>query len=477
MTKSLNQAFLRAFSKGQPSAGPVPAPHVRMTGDAPRAAEHAEVTAEDGASWHRVEDQSEPETFGGRVPAPHLPLADLAISEQETEAARATAPEARIAERPEAPQLEVQETLVVSELGSASALFDTTTMVILPQNDDANAWTGFGEGGESHRAPAAAASSAAAASKSPAADSAARVDIEAHSAPRPQPAAASRPAVETSSAATRSPADSRMHTTNAAAASHAAASQAAQEPPGASVAENVDNVSANPAAATAGHAVAPTAAWEVDRLGWSETCNQLYHSEAKYFEQAGRQLSSATGEGLNVLAITSAYRGEGRTTLALLLARCAAAAGVRVAVLDADLDNPQLATAVKIQPAADWRGYLDDSSHLCEAAVHAVEDRITLFPLDSRARGEELSLADPRVTSLIERIAGCFDLLVIDMGPAASDERRVFAAGDNCPLNAAVVVRDLRSTSELQIQDVAQRLLKRGVEAVGIAENFVRRSA
>ena len=215
-------------------------------------------------------------------------------------------------------------------------------------------------------------------------------------------------------------------------------------------------------------------AWEVDHVGWTSVCRELYESEAHPFAQAGQQLFTATAEGLRVLAITSAYRGEGRTTLALLLARSAAEAGVRVAVMDADLDNPQLALNARLQPVSDWRRALDDEVPLEEAAIHAVEERMTLFPLEPQSRGEPLRLSDPRVTKLIHGIASRFDLLIIDMGPIANDDRRLFAGGKVCPLDAAVVVRDLRYTTDDQAMSVVQRLSDLGVEAVGIAENFVR---
>jgi Mrp family chromosome partitioning ATPase len=218
-------------------------------------------------------------------------------------------------------------------------------------------------------------------------------------------------------------------------------------------------------------------AWEVDHVGWTSVCQQLYDSETQPFAQAGQQLFSATAEGLRVLAITSAYRGEGRTTMSLLLARSAAAAGVRVAILDADLDNPQLALHARVQPASDWRRTLIDQSPLEEAAIHAVREQITLFPLEPQSRGEPLRLADPRVTKLIHDIAARFDLLIIDMGPIANDDRRLFAGGKVCPLDAAVVVRDLRYTTDEQTSGVVRRLMELGVEAVGIAENFIRETA
>ena len=69
------------------------------------------------------------------------------------------------------------------------------------------------------------------------------------------------------------------------------------------------------------------AGWEVDRFTWPPICQQLFVAEAEFLEQTGRKLLAANRDGLNVLAICSARRGEGRTTLALCLASSVSAAG------------------------------------------------------------------------------------------------------------------------------------------------------
>lgn len=463
MSKSLNHAFLRAFSKGQASAGAVPAPHVRAAGPvAPPLERPNHLTG----GWRRTEESTAATAAAAaRVPAPHLPIGEF------SDPATARSPETA------EPVLESQQTLVVSDLGSASILFGVPTMVLgpsapvdVPKREPA--------GGAAVPTPAAAATAvepAPAVNEPPAFEETQHDSL--HHEALMAPAAASRaPASEPPPNYSAAP----QHRTETQYGDGTLRFDRSESIEPASAPTSAAAAAATAVEATSTTAAAPerqefVSAWEVDRLGWSMVCNKLYESEARYFEQAGRQLKSATGEGLNVLAITSTFRGEGRTTLALLLARCAAAAGVRVAVLDADLDNPQLASSVKVQPVVDWRSLLDDSASLSEAAVHSLEDGITLFPLETDARGETLPLSDPAVTRLIESIAQHFELLIIDAGPLGADLRRQFAAGEHCPINAAVVVRDVRSTAEAEIRDVVERLLKLGVEAVGIAENFTRR--
>ena len=69
--------------------------------------------------------------------------------------------------------------------------------------------------------------------------------------------------------------------------------------------------------------------------------------------------------------------------------------------------------------------------------------------------------------------AATFDLVIVDLGPIGPGERIAFPPGEACPLDATIVVRDLRFASVTESHEVGERLYDAGVEAVGIAENFV----
>src|SRR5204863_3908134 len=93
-------------------------------------------------------------------------------------------------------------------------------------------------------------------------------------------------------------------------------------------------------------------AWEVDRFLWPALCEKLLRDEHSYFVQAGGKIAAAVKDGLTSLAITGSRRGEGRTTLALCLARSAAAAGLKVALSVPILPGPSLRahSAPKLPP-------------------------------------------------------------------------------------------------------------------------------
>jgi Mrp family chromosome partitioning ATPase len=206
------------------------------------------------------------------------------------------------------------------------------------------------------------------------------------------------------------------------------------------------------------------AAWEVDRFAWPADIEALFEGQAAYFEHAGQKLLAASREGLSKLAITSARPGEGTTTMTLCLARAVAAVGGRVAVLDGNLRNAQIGKTLSLEFASGWQVAAAGAVELAEAAIAGLEEGITLFPAAATSEGIG-RLADETVGELLRSAAAGFDLLLIDAG---QDD-----FGENATqIDAAMVVRDVRRTSEQQSLAAALLLRDAGVKAVGIAENF-----
>ena len=77
---------------------------------------------------------------------------------------------------------------------------------------------------------------------------------------------------------------------------------------------------------------------------------------------------------------------------------------------------------------------------------------------------------------MVREASQIFDLLVFDMGPIGSAARRMFETGDQCPLDASIIVRDLRLKPAESMHTIGARLRSAGVKSVGIIENFVTRA-
>jgi len=209
-----------------------------------------------------------------------------------------------------------------------------------------------------------------------------------------------------------------------------------------------------------------TAFWEVDRYYYPTICDRLLR-EYDYFSQAGEKLKQAAAAGLKVLGVTGAGRGEGRTTLAICLARAASQAGLKVSLVDCDFQRPLLAQTMGIEVSEGWQSVANGKLALAEVAVRSIDDGITLLPLTSDATLANCSFSDDRVARVLTEAKAKHDVIILDLGPLDPP-----VVASPTPLDAAIVVWDGRRRQLDEVQTIARALHAAGVEAVGIAENF-----
>lgn len=208
-----------------------------------------------------------------------------------------------------------------------------------------------------------------------------------------------------------------------------------------------------------------TAFWEVDHYFYPTLCDRLL-KEYDYFAHAGEKLKQAAAAGLKVLGVTGVGRNEGRTTLAVCLARAASQSGLKVALIDCDFQNPQLAQTMGLDVSDGWQSVATGKLALAEVAVRSLTDGITLLPLTGDAV-EGLSFSDDRVAKVLAEAKKSHDVVILDLGPLDPP-----VVASPTPLDAAIVVWDGRRRQLDDVQTVARALQAAGVEAVGIAENF-----
>ena len=119
-----------------------------------------------------------------------------------------------------------------------------------------------------------------------------------------------------------------------------------------------------------------------------------------------------------IIQITSAVPGEGKTTMAISFAASAAAAGVKVLLIDADLRR---ASASHVLGLDKDKGLVDllvgqpDAKSLMQ--LHK-EARFWTLPAGSKTQNPPDLLGSERMKSLMEGLRKTFDLIVIDTPPA-----------------------------------------------------------
>ena len=211
-------------------------------------------------------------------------------------------------------------------------------------------------------------------------------------------------------------------------------------------------------------------AWEVDRFRWPEICDELQRDWAAPLTGIVRSIVRQAWRGGNVVSVTQFGRFEGATTLALCLARIAAAFHIRVAIVDGNAQNPDVGPLLGLQYEGGWETTGLDRP-LEEAAIGSLDDRLIVLPLG--ATEQPTAMDDPAARRcLLERLANSFELVVLDAGPVFVAAHRWFSQPCVGKIGSALIVRDVRRTDGAQLDDVCCRLRGAGIANMSVVENF-----
>lgn len=118
------------------------------------------------------------------------------------------------------------------------------------------------------------------------------------------------------------------------------------------------------------------------------------------------------------LAIISAERGEGRTTVAVNLACVYAQATVRTLLIDADLYNPAIHTMLGVD--------INDTEPGIPLPVDGVPN-LSILPAIHLTKGPEDRLVPSALNGVIDRLRPHFDVILVDTPAAEVGEDYLFA--------------------------------------------------
>ena len=177
-----------------------------------------------------------------------------------------------------------------------------------------------------------------------------------------------------------------------------------------------------------------------------------------------RVLRIAARRPLRVLAITSAGRGEGRTTTAVNLALTSALDGRSTLLVEADLRRPTLARMLGLAPRAGVAEVLEGRAELAQAVTQ-------LGPLALLTAGEARDpgalLRGAAAATLVDKLRASYELVVLDAPPALA-----FTDGDRLSGDADVALLVVRA-GKTPRQVVRLALEALGDRAAGVVLNDV----
>lgn len=236
----------------------------------------------------------------------------------------------------------------------------------------------------------------------------------------------------------------------------------------------VEPVSAEPAPELAEEA-AFRPSFQVESFAWQSSCTRLSTAAGDELDHLADELIDGLSRDRKAVAVSGCRRGEGCTTLLLAAAQRLAQRGLKVAVVDADFDHPQLARRLGLLPEAGWEEVLAGRLPLAEALIDSVRDAIAVLPLCGPVPERSyLSSDDPEPARSIEVLRRHYDLVLIDLGAwvAGAGTASPWAEPDARWIDAVVLVHNIRSTPAAELAQARQRLQAAGIVEAGVVENF-----
>jgi Mrp family chromosome partitioning ATPase len=215
-----------------------------------------------------------------------------------------------------------------------------------------------------------------------------------------------------------------------------------------------------------------TSCWEVDAFCWPEVVLKLQQVNNESMRRVSQHLAASNQAGLKVLAVTSGQRGTGRSTVSMHLARAASQAGLKVALVDADLQFPSLIDQLQIDAPNSWFQCITDRLPMNEAGVHSVQENITIYPLTEAHPVDVLQADGQRIAQFVKRLANEYDLVILDSCVLTKDSTSLVGYETSGSLHAAIVVIDAELSAKDRLDDACCALKSMGIHSVGVVENF-----
>ena len=210
---------------------------------------------------------------------------------------------------------------------------------------------------------------------------------------------------------------------------------------------------------------------QVDRVVWPSIQVRLQNTAPTAIQQMTEGLLSLCASGAKVLGLASCASGEGVTTLLSAAARKLLSQGRKVALVDANWNNPQLAQSLGLLPQIGWEDTLCGGLPLEEVVIESLADGLAVLPV----RGPSASTIAPgQIAASFDILAREFDVVLVDLGPLAQvEDEDTLSHGVAGRMDAVVLVQNVRVTTPNRMAEVRQHLAASNLRYAGTIQNFV----
>ncbi len=183
-------------------------------------------------------------------------------------------------------------------------------------------------------------------------------------------------------------------------------------------------------------------------------------------------LHTARTQQMQVILVTSAMQGEGKTSLSSQLATSMATAGLRTLILDCDLRNPSMQKLFDIPVSPGCAEILLQEIEIADTIQTTSVPNLWIIPAGQCNHRVIAALAQGHpLEALFNRLRGQFDIIIVDSCPIlpVADTLLVAQHVDG------VVFSILQDVSQLpKVQDASERLVQLNIPLVGAVVNGIK---
>lgn len=217
-------------------------------------------------------------------------------------------------------------------------------------------------------------------------------------------------------------------------------------------------------------------------IHWPKCCNQLRESAPIQIKQLVDHLLHQVQSGKRRIAFCGNHSGCGCTTLLLCTARELAAYGQKTIVIDANFENPDVASSLQLPIAQGWEQLLQKNTEWSNKMIelqYVVEPNLTILPLSKTIFSAAHSLQ--QVEAILDGVCRPYDFALMDAGCLSGEtekmERKIIELA-RFAVDGVLLIVGKKSTSEhnrslLQESLLQESLQSYGIVQIGIAENGV----
>ncbi|MBV9993567.1 MAG: polysaccharide biosynthesis tyrosine autokinase [Caulobacteraceae bacterium] len=208
------------------------------------------------------------------------------------------------------------------------------------------------------------------------------------------------------------------------------------------------------------------------RLSPSE---QIIEKPLSAFSEAFRNLRasilfSKVDSPVQVVVVTSAMPGEGKTTTTFCLGKSMAMSGAKVVVVDCDLRRRNINRLLGVEPESGLTEVLQGLAHLDDVLIEDKASGAWFLPLAKSPYNPRDLFGSQAMDRLLEELRRRFDIVLLDTAPVipVSDTRLLAPKAD-----VVVFLVQWRKTPRKAIEAAFAMLRSVGAEVAGIALTLV----